>query len=318
VPTSHFLITGSVAFDILLQFEGSFPEAFAPEKLGNLSVSFFAPRMKKTYGGTAANVAWNLRLLRQSVTLRGAVGEDGKEYRDRLEKAGIDCSLFSVVNGSDTATAIVATDSAERQIAFFHPGAGAKCDHRNILPGTKYSAVLITPESPDTMVATALDCRRNRLPYFFDPSQQSVSLSGDDLTRCTQGSAGLICNDYEWGIVSSKTSRNEEEVLEHTELLVITRGEKGALLHTKEGTVNVPACHPSRVINPTGAGDAFRAGLLTGLAHGFPLKTAGQLGCALASFVVEIEETQLEHFELQKLKERYKNTYREDIPTLEA
>lgn len=314
MPTAvRFLVTGSIAYDFLLGYEGSFAEAIDPTRLQELSISFFAPHLTRSYGGTAANIAWNLRLLGQDVALVGSVGGEGREYRDRLARAGVDITQVRVDDQAVTALAIVCTDQGERQIAFFHPGA-ARTPAAFFPPEAPSLYGIVTPEAPEAMVATAFTYQRRGVPYLFDPGQQAIVLSGDDLRRSVRGAAALVLNDYEWGVVSQKTQWSATEALDHVDLLAITHGEHGATLQTQEGTVVVPACTPDRVVNPTGAGDAFRAGLVTGLAVGTPLAQAGRLGCALASFVVEVEEAQLASLPRRAIAQRYQRHYGEALP----
>lgn len=307
----RFLIHGSIAYDLLLGFEGNFEDVIAKGK-GKLSVSFFSPHFERHHGGTAANVAWNLALLKQEAELVGVVGHDGGEYLDLLKKRGVGTSCVTTLNDHATAMAVIGTDSAERQIAFFHPGADAHAE----LPdanGMRADFGLIGARNPLLMVEGAAQLKKLNIPFLFDPGQQSHVLGRDDFRRAVAQSSGLIVNEYEWSLASEALGWEEADVVEQSGLLIITLGEKGVRLKNRTGEVHVPACKPAKVVNPTGAGDALRAGVLVGLASGWDLTQTGRLGAAIASFVVEQEGALLQSLDLSELSRRAKQAYGEAV-----
>lgn len=315
MPT--FLAAGSIAYDILLQYDGSFADGIDPSHLDQLSVGFVTRHLARHYGGTAANIAWNLRLLSQDVFIAASVGGDAEEYLERLQKKGVNISFVQRESEEVTPTAIVGTDTGERQITFYHPGADRKTEVPDLLPIKKnLSYVLISPHSVTAMVGLADVCSRLKIPYLFDPGQQSLQFARDELRRVVKGSSALVVNSYEWALLSDALAWNATEVLEHIDLLVVTHGEHGFALQTREESIVLEAVPAPKLINPTGAGDAFRAGLTTGLALGWDIRDAGKLGAALASFVVEIEGTQLESFNLEELYARAEAAYGEKLPGL--
>ncbi|MEK7136652.1 MAG: carbohydrate kinase family protein [Patescibacteria group bacterium] len=314
---STFLAAGSIAFDTLLQYDGSFVDGIDVKELDRLSVGYVTRHLVRHFGGTAANIAWNLRLLNQDVLVAASVGNDAEKYLERLRLKGVNISLVREDREDVTPQAIVATDTGERQITFYHPGADRRTETPDLAPlKSDLSYVCVSPHSVTSMMGLADACQRLAIPYLFDPGQQSLQFSRDDLRRIVKGSAALTVNAYEWGLLSDVLAWDASEVLEFTDLLVVTHGEHGFALQTKKESIVIDAVPAKKLVNPTGAGDAFRAGLLTGLAHGWDMKDAGKLGAALASFVIEIEGTQLEEFHLDDLYERAERAYGEKLPML--
>jgi len=304
----RFLVHGSIAYDLLLSYDGSFVDGIDPTSLEKLSVSYFMPHLKRHHGGTGANIAWNLALLGHTPMLVGAVGADGVEYIDLLKKRGVDTSLVTIDSKAATATAIIGTDDGERQIAFFHPGADAGSTPGK--PAKKDIAyAVIGARDPVAMLRGAADSRAAKIPYLFDPGQQTHAFSRDEFRRAVSESAGLVVNEYEWSLASEKLGWKEDEVVDACGLLVVTLGEKGIRLRSSSDVVTVPACRIAKLVNPTGAGDAVRAGLLVGLASKWTLEKCGQLACALASFVVGQEGTLLDRLDQKTLQKRTEENY---------
>ena len=312
-----FLAVGSIAFDTLLQYDGSFAEGIDADHLDELSVAYVTQHLARHHGGTGANIAWNLRLLGQEAVLAGSVGSDGDAYLERLRKHGVDVSRVVRRSHHVTPTAIVGTDSDERQITFYHPGADQETEPPDITSlKSKIAYVLVSPHSAMNMLQTAVRCQEQKMPYLFDPGQQALQFSRDDLRRVVRGSSALVVNAYEWALLSDALAWSADEVLESTELLVVTHGEHGFALQTKEESIVMDAVPAPKLVNPTGAGDAFRAGLVTGLALEWDIRDAGKLGAALASFVVEIEGTQLERFHMDDLYARAEAAYGGRLPPM--
>lgn len=313
----HILVTGSIAYDQLLSYDGSFLDAIDPQQLQTLSVSFVTPRFVRHHGGTGANIAWNLKLLNQSPLLVGTVGADGGEYLSILKERGIETRHIQTIADRATSTAILATDSGERQIVFFHPGAdGHGSWQENLAAERKDIAMaVISPRDVQKMMAGVDWCAENAVPYIFDPGQQVMGFGRDEVMRAVRRSRAVICNEYEWQLLSERTGLSETSILESTPLLIVTRGEKGVYIHDQEGRLEIPACTPDQVVNPTGAGDALRAGFLAGMAAGWDLLQCGRLGAAMGSFVVEQEGTLLSHLDLEGVRARVEKNYGEKMPT---
>ena len=314
---SSFLVTGSIAYDTLLTYDGSFADGIDVDKLDELSVGYVTRHLVKHHGGTAANIAWNFALLKQSVKVAGSIGHDGDEYIKRLKERGVDTSLIVQRPEHVTPTAIIGTDSSERQITFYHPGADLETEPPDIASmKDELSYVLVSPHSVSSMEQTARLCQENSVPYIFDPGQQSLQFSRDDLRRMVHGSNAVIANAYEWALLRDALEWTVNEVLEYTGLLVVTQGEHGLNVQTNGQSIVVNAVTADKLVNPTGAGDALRAGFVTGLAKGWSVQDAARLGAALSSFVVEQEGPQLESFNVKDLYERAEGAYGEALPKL--
>jgi adenosine kinase len=315
--TMKILVSGSVAYDLLLNYDGSFPEAIDPAHLDELSMAFVTARFARHHGGTGANIAWNLRLLNQNPLLVATVGNDGGAYTALLEERGISTNRIDARSDHATSTAIVATDSQEHQITFFHPGADAVGTFPDLSEEREDIALaIISPRNVKAMIQAVDWCQKFSVPYLFDPGQQVLGFSEDELIHAIKKSKGIIANAYEWSLISKRTSFSTDQMLTHTPLLVITRGEEGLTIFTKKKGIVIPACKSEHVINPTGAGDALRAGFLTGLAAKWKPEQCGRLGASLASFVCEQEGTLLDKVDLNDVMGRAEVTYGEALPAL--
>ena len=313
------LVTGSAAYDFLLSHEGSFADGIASQQLSSLSVAFLAQHMVRHHGGTGANIAWNLNLLEEQPMLITTVGKDGGEYRTLLEERGLDVSYVEKKEEAMTATAIVATDSEERQITFFHPGADQHGTWPELQEGHEELACgIVSPRDVQLMIRAAEWCSKSGTPYYFDPGQQLLALSSDELSRLVRGSAGVIVNEYEWGLLQERIRCTEENILMQTPLLIVTRGEHGTTFFDADGARNIAPCPAQHVVNPTGAGDAFRAGFLAGVRRGWNTVDCVRLGSALGSFAVEEAGTLLDSLDREQLWLRAERAYREKLPELNS
>lgn len=311
----RILITGSVAYDLLLGYDGSFADAIDPATLDKLSVGFVTPRFVRHHGGCAANFAWTLRLLGGDPLLVGTVGEDGGSYALLLNQRGVDVSHLEQLQNRMTATAIIATDSSERQILFYHPGADAHGTWPDLAEDRDDIAyAIVSPRDVNLMIGGVDWCHAQKVPCLFDPGQQIHAFGVDDLRRTCSRATGVIVNEYEWGVLRERLAIDEQGMLALAPLLIITRAEAGLSLFVPGNRIDVPACKADRVANPTGAGDALRAGLLHGLSLDWDLIQAARLGAAMGSFVVEIEGTLLESLDMDVLRERVRNAYGEELP----
>ncbi|MDD4287181.1 MAG: carbohydrate kinase family protein [Candidatus Peribacteraceae bacterium] len=313
--SSRVLITGSIAYDVLLGYEGSFADAIDPKALQHLSLSFFSPRYTRHHGGTAANIAWNLQLLGGNPLPVGTVGSDGGSYKALLAERGIDVTYIEEQKEHVTATAIIGTDQKECQITFFHPGAdahGTWPDLQDERDDLAYG--IVSPRDTRQMMAGMQWCAQQKVPVFFDPGQQIIAFSADELRRLTKMSAGVIVNDYEWSLLRDALKADEKTILSLTPVVIITHGDKGVTLLSKDGTVNISSCRPDCVVDPTGAGDAFRGGFLSGLSRGWDMQTSLKLGAAMGSKVIEQEGTLMDMLDRDELWARAERAYGHELP----
>ncbi|HEY7056176.1 MAG TPA: carbohydrate kinase family protein [Vicinamibacterales bacterium] len=300
------VITGSIAFDYLMSFPGKFTEHFLPEHMSRVSLSFLVDTMDKRRGGCGPNIAYTLALLGERARLMATAGADFDDYRRWLEAAGIDTSLVRQVPDKFTASFFCSTDVESNQIASFYTGAMANAGELSFRTISDCRLSIISPNDPGAMLQYADECRALRIPYVWDPSQQCARMSGSELREGLVGASYVICNAYEFELIRQKTGLDEDAVVEKGGALIVTSGEKGCRVRDKNSTVAVPAVPPERIVDPTGVGDAFRGGLLKGLAVGAPLEVCAQLGSVAAAYALEHLGGQSHAYTWEEFLARYK------------
>ncbi len=283
----NLIVTGSIAFDYLMSFPGKFTEHLLPEHFSRVSLSFLVDSMDKRRGGCAPNIAYTLALLGERPRLMGTAGKDFGDYRRWLEAAGVDTALVREIDDKFTASFFCNTDEANNQIASFYTGAMAHASELSFRTVERPDLVIISPNDPDAMVQYAEECRALEIRYMFDPGQQCARMSGDQLRDGIIGAAFVICNDYELELIRQKTGMSEADVLEKSEVLIVTRGENGSSICERGQQTDVPAVEPTRIADPTGVGDAYRGGFMKGLAVGAPYDVCAQLGSVAATYTLE-------------------------------
>ena len=307
----RIFVSGSLAYDRIMDFPGRFADHILPEKIHILNVCFMVNGLTERFGGTAGNIAYNLALLQEKPYILATAGErDFGPYRKWLEQLGLPLAGIKEISQELTAGAYITTDLADNQITGFNPGA-MKYTSDYQFDGLDPAAALaiVAPGSLDDMLAYSRFYKAKGVRYIFDPGQSIPAWSGDDLREMTQGSQALIVNDYELEMFRQKTGLEVPGLLELTPRLITTKGEQGSGLQTPEGSMQVPAVPAKEVIDPTGAGDAYRAGLLKGLALGLDWLEAARMGAVLASFSVEQQGTQEHQLEIQEFAARYAETF---------
>ena len=306
----EILLSGSVAFDYLMTFPGLFQEQILPERLASISLSFLVDSMSRQRGGTAPNIAFTLALLGERPRLIATVGEDFDEYRAWLEKHGVDTAWAKLVPGKYTASFFATTDRANAQIASFYPGAMADAATLSIKSVEKRpDLVVVSPTDPSAMKLHAAECRELGIPYLYDPSQQVLRLEGEEIARDMQGAHFLFVNDYEFGLISKKTGLDLDAMLKHVDMIVVTRGEHGASIYAGGKETNVPVVPADRIIDPTGVGDAFRGGFLSGYARGWDWQVCGQMGAVAATYCIEQNGTQNHRYTREEFVMRFRKHF---------
>ena len=304
------LLTGSVAYDYLMTFPGLFKEQILPERLASISLSFLVDSMSKQRGGVAPNIAYSMALLGERPRVMATVGEDFGDYRVWLDSKGVDTSLMKVVPGLFTASFFATTDQASAQIASFYPGAMGVASMQSLKElDQKPDLVIVSPNAPDAMMKFPAECRELGIKYLYDPSQQVLRLEGDELARDMECASFLFCNDYEYGLISRKTGWDLKQMLEHVEVLVITRGKDGADLYTDDKEVHIPTVPEDEIVDPTGVGDAFRGGFLAGYAHGFDWTLCGEIGSLAAVYCLEQRGPQSHTYTRKEFVERFRKHF---------
>jgi adenosine kinase len=281
------VVTGSIAFDYLMSFPGKFTEHFLAEHMQRVSLSFLVDTMDKRRGGCAPNIAYTLALLGERPYLMGTAGQDFGDYRSWLEAANVDTSLVRQVADKFTASFFCSTDTENNQIASFYTGAMAHAAELSFRTIKDAGLVIVSPNDPAAMVQYAEECRTLRIPFIFDPGQQCARMAGDELRDGVMGAKVVICNDYEFELLRQKTGLGEQEILGDVEALIVTRGENGCSIHTGGERIDVRAVPPHRIVDPTGVGDAFRGGLMKGIASGADYRTSAQVGSVAATYALE-------------------------------
>jgi adenosine kinase len=299
------IVTGSIAYDYLMSFPGKFTEHFLAEHMERVSLSFLVDSMDKRRGGCAPNIAYTLALLGEQPFLMATAGQDFEEYRQWLEAAKIDTTLVRVVPDKFTASFFCSTDEHNNQIASFYTGAMAHAAELSFRTVRDCGLVIVAPNDPAAMVQYAEECRALGIRFIFDPGQQCARMSGSELKDGISGASVLICNDYEFELIRQKTELSESDVVAGAEALIITKGEKGSTILTKDGSLDVPAVAPSREADPTGVGDAYRGGLMRGLTLGLDWETCGRIGSVAATYALEHLGGLSHAYTLQEFRGRY-------------
>jgi adenosine kinase len=308
------VVTGSVAYDYLMSFPGRFSEHILPDQIHQVSLSFLVDSMRKQRGGCAPNIAYSLALLGERPTIMATVGQDFAEYRAWLESAGVDTAAIVAVEGEFTSSFFVTTDQDNNQIASFYVGAMGKADILSFhnLDYRAIDVTIISPNAPAAMVKYARECQELGIPYIYDPSQQIVRLAGEELLEGIRGAKILIGNEYEFAMIRNKTGLSDEELLVLPEITIITRGEDGSSLYVPGEVIDVPVAPATELAEPTGVGDAYRAGVIKGLVHGLPWNLTGRIGSLAAAYVLEQYGTQEHYYTRQEFVERYRRVFGDD------
>lgn len=311
-------VTGSMAYDYIMSFPGKFADHILPDQIQILSVSFLVDSMRRERGGTAGNIAYNLALLGQPALLMATVGQDAPEYIAGLRERGVDTSGVVQLVSEFTASFFVSTDQSNNQIASFYTGAMAKASQVSFHDQDyqKIKIAIISPNDPQAMVQYVDECRELNIPYIYDPSQQIPRLDPQDLVYGIEGAKILIVNDYEFEMIKKQTKLSDHDIQKMVETVIITQGEKGSLIRTRimgtdgdHSEIDIPPAPPHRIAEPTGVGDAYRAGLITGLMRGYPLEVAGRLGSVTATYVLEQHGTQRHSFKRRQFAKRYREIF---------
>lgn len=340
---SQIVVTGSLAYDHIMVFRDRFRNHILPEKVHVLNVSFQVDELSRHFGGTAGNVAYNLVLLAEKPIVLGVAGKDFSHYADRIKGIGLSAEYIRIFPDEFTAQAFITTDLDDNQITAFHPGAMKRANEQPLsLVREPIDLVLIGPNHVQAMLSHAEHCRNNKIPFWFDPGQSLTEISGDELVTAFTGADGIVMNDYEWEMLRSKTGLTESEIFQFVKTVLVTLGEKGVDIYSlschfdpfdsaslrsgqaelarslsraslrAEGSGEIshshlPAAPNITVVDPTGAGDAFRAGLLFGLVKGHSLADSCRFACAVASFAVECAGTQNHQFTLEDVERRVRS-----------
>ena len=303
------LICGSFAYDNIMVFDDRFKNHILPDKIHILNVSFMVPEMRREFGGCAGNIAYNLKLLGGDPLPMGTVGEDFAPYAGWLESCSIDLSHITVVKDTFTAQAYVTTDLDDNQITAFHPGAMGFAHRNQVEAADGVSIGMVSPDGREGMIEHAAQFVEADIPFIFDPGQGLPMFDGQELRRFINQATWLTVNDYEWQLLKDRTGLSIAEVTAGLQALIITRGGDGSIIHANGREIFIPVAAATEFNDPTGCGDAYRAGLLYGLTNGFDWETTGRVASLMGAVKIEYHGTQNHHFTAAGFKERFRETY---------
>lgn len=310
-PQSRVLVTGSLAYDYILTFPGKFGDHILPDKLHMINLSFLVPHVKKQRGGCAGNVAYTLSLLGESPRILAAAGYDFSPYAAWLQEQNIVIDYVKVFEDEMTATCFITTDQIHNQITGFYIGAMKHANELSLKEaclGT--DIVIVSPDDPEAMKRHCAEAKKEKAKFIYDPSFQVIAMDGEFLWEGARGAYALILNDYEFSIFLEKTGKTVEELFSEIEVIVVTLGEKGSrILRRGQQEIEVAAILTEDACDPTGCGDAYRGGFITGLVNGCSLQECGQLGSTASTFVVEQYGTQNHHYTMSQFAKRYQGAY---------
>ena len=303
------LICGSMAFDTIMVFQDHFRNHILPDKLHMLNVSFLALEMRREFGGCAGNIAYNLKLMGDRGYVMATVGHDFGPYAQWMDQNAIARDYIRVVTAEHTGQAFITTDLDNNQITAFHPGAMGH-SHLNRVDEAKDVAIgIVAPDGRDGMIQHAAQFSAARVPFIFDPGQGLPMFGGADLRTFIEQATWVTVNDYEWSLMADRTGWKESDVTRHVAALVVTHGGEGSTVYTADGKLQIPPAPARSVVDPTGCGDAYRAGLLHGLMHGLPWEKTGRIASLLGSLKIESRGTQNHKFTEAQFRQRYETLF---------
>ncbi len=303
------LICGSLAFDTIMSFGGRFSEALLADQLHKINVAFLVPGIRREFGGCAGNIAYNLKLLNGDPLIMATIGQDSAPYIERLDKLGISRRCVKMIDSSYTAQAFITTDVDSNQITAFHPGAMAMSHQIKIADAGKVSLAIIAPDGRDGMVEHARDCAEANIPFIFDPGQGLPMFNGEELTHFIELATYVAVNDYEAELLTERTGLSLQQIAERVSALIVTRGEQGAEIFTSDGRLDIPVVKVADIVDPTGCGDAFRAGMLFGLTRDMDWMTIGRLSSLMGAIKIASQGGQNHAPTLDQIEDRFFQEY---------
>ena len=309
------VVTGSIAFDNIMNFPGKFADHILPDKIHILNVSFLVNTLKRQRGGVAGNMCYTLGLLGNRPILFSTAGQDFEGYRREVEQVGVDTSAVTVLPTDYTATCYITTDQANNQITGFYSGPMANDVNLSLydLPRSALELLIIAPTEPEAMVRFAREARELGVPYVYAPGQQIIRLSGSELAEDAAGAWVIIANDYEYEMIRNKTGLSQRDLLGSAQIVVTTKGEHGSLVQTRDEVAPIPIARPESIKDPTGAGDAYCAGFVHGLRRGFDLPRTGRIAALAAAYAIETYGTQAHYYSQREFAARYAENFGEEI-----
>lgn len=299
------LITGSMAYDTIMVFHDYFKNHILPEQVHILNVSFLVPELRREFGGCAGNIAYNLKLLGKEPLPMATVGRDFGPYQEWLTRMGIDQRYLKEIDDAYTAQAYITTDLADNQITAFHPGAMAYAHLNQVPHDADLRLGVVAPDGREGMIQHAEQFHRAGIPFIFDPGQGTPMFDGAELIRFIELATWVILNDYEAKLVEEKTHLTPQLISEDVDAVVVTKGAEGSLVYIDRQPIRIPPAKPAKVVDPTGCGDAYRAGVIFGLLEGYDWETIGAIASLMGAIKVESAGTQNHSFTMDQFRQRF-------------
>lgn len=303
------LICGSIAFDTIMSFGGRFSEALLADQLHKINVAFLVPSIRREFGGCAGNIAYNLKLLGGDPLIMATVGQDSGPYIDRLERLQISRRCIQTVESSYTAQAFITTDVDSNQITAFHPGAMTMSHQNKVAEAGAVKLAIVAPDGRDGMLQHATDCVDLKIPFIFDPGQGLPMFSGTELQHFIELATYVAVNDYEAELLTERTGLTLEQIAQRVSALIVTRGEQGAEIFTGGQKIDIPCVTVDKVVDPTGCGDAFRAGMLFGVTNGLDWATTGRLSSLMGAIKITHQGGQNHVLSRAEIDDRFQQAF---------
>lgn len=303
------LICGSMAFDTIMVFEDRFKNHILPDQVHILNVSFLVPTMRREFGGCAGNIAYNLKLLGGEGRPMATVGQDFSPYAQWMDSKSVSRQSLTELSDDYTAQAYITTDQDDNQITAFHPGAMNQSHLNRVTDESDISIGIVSPDGRQGMIEHADQFAEAGIPFIFDPGQGMPMFDGDDLNRFLKQASWLTLNDYEFQLFSERTAKSAEEIAREVDALVITRGAEGSIIYAKNKVITIPVARINDLKDPTGCGDAYRAGLLYGLMNKLDWETTGRLAAIMGACKIEVNGTQNHAPSRDEISERFEGNF---------
>jgi len=307
------LICGSMAFDNIMVFKGKFKDHILPDQVHILNVAFLVPDLRREFGGCAGNIAYNLKMIagkaEEEPIIMAAVGEDSDTYFERLAGLGLEAGHVAMIPETFTAQAFITTDLDDNQITAFHPGALQHAGESSVPRDAGITIGLVGPDSRDAMIAHAQQFADAGIPFIFDVGQGLPMFSGEDLRSFIREATWVIVNDYEGQLIQERTGLSATQIASRCSAYIVTRGAEGSRIYAGGKVGEIPAVAPTHVVDPTGCGDAYRAGIIYGLMHGLDWEATGRLASLLGSIKIAHHGTQTHRFSLEEIQGRFHHAF---------
>ncbi|WP_297925507.1 carbohydrate kinase family protein [Metallibacterium sp.] len=303
------LICGSLAYDTIMVFQDQFKNHILPDKVHILNVSFLVPRMRREFGGCAGNIAYNLKLLGGEPIPMAAVGQDFGPYRKHFEACGIRLDQVREIDDLFTAQAFITTDLDDNQITAFHPGAMMRSMESHVRDVPDVSFGIVAPDAREAMLQHAREFAERDVPFILDPGQALPLFNGAEFRAFIEQAQYVTVNDYESQLLQQQTGWSERQIAERVRAYIVTRGPRGSLIHTTKGSIEIPPAHERRITDPTGCGDAYRAGLIFGLMRDCDWATAGRMASLMGALKIECPGTQNQRFDYTEFAEQFRQQF---------